>query len=247
MTAGSRGQCRGRGRRVRQDPARPGPVDVPEPIKRERSEHGLARNFVFTHLFGPALAQAISIFLYRTDPRPGIECWVIILTICSFWLLPFILRVTRNLQFVALLSIQLLAFASLYGLIPLRRRQFALHALADRRPAAGLLLLVRPALPAALGLFVRQPPGVLRRRLAVRVPGAPVAGGAGHGRAGSRSSRRRSTCRGWRSTTPASSRCAPTSSASSTATAPRRPPAPGQGNGGARKPRPVDLPRQDEP
>ncbi len=88
---------------------------IPEAIKRERSEHGLARNFVFTHLFGPALAQAISIFLYRTDPEPGIACWALILTICSFWLLPFALRATRNLQLVALLSIQLLAFASLYG------------------------------------------------------------------------------------------------------------------------------------
>jgi signal transduction histidine kinase len=88
---------------------------IPDAIRRERSEHGLARNFVFTHLFGPALAQSISIFLYLTDPRPGIECWAIILTICSFWVLPFALRITRNLQLVALLSIQLLAFASLYG------------------------------------------------------------------------------------------------------------------------------------
>jgi hypothetical protein len=35
---------------------------IPSAAKLERSEHGLARNFVFTHLFGPALSQSISLF-----------------------------------------------------------------------------------------------------------------------------------------------------------------------------------------
>jgi signal transduction histidine kinase len=88
---------------------------VPEAAKRERSELGLARNFVFTHLFGPLLAQSISVFLYLTDPNPGFACWTIIIAIWSFWALPFALKVTKNLQMVAFVSVEILAFASLFG------------------------------------------------------------------------------------------------------------------------------------
>jgi signal transduction histidine kinase len=88
---------------------------VPEAAKRERSELGLARNFVFTHLAGPLMAQSICLFLYLTDPHPGVVVWTMIVSIWSFWALPFILKITRNLQLVALMSVQTLAFASLYG------------------------------------------------------------------------------------------------------------------------------------
>ena len=44
---------------------------VPEAAKRERSELGLARNFVFTHLFGPLMAQSICLFLYLTTGASG--------------------------------------------------------------------------------------------------------------------------------------------------------------------------------
>ncbi|WP_395673977.1 sensor histidine kinase [Phenylobacterium sp.] len=88
---------------------------VPEAAKRERSELGLARNFVFTHLFGPLMAQSICVFLYLSDPRPGWVVWTIVGAIWSFWALPFVLRATKNLQLVALISVQTLAFASLFG------------------------------------------------------------------------------------------------------------------------------------
>ncbi|HEY8572959.1 sensor histidine kinase [Phenylobacterium sp.] len=88
---------------------------VPEAAKRERSELGLARNFVFTHLFGPLMAQSICIFLYLTDPKPDAVVWVMIGVIWSFWALPFVLKLTKNLPLVALVSVQALAFASLFG------------------------------------------------------------------------------------------------------------------------------------
>ena len=47
---------------------------IPTASRAERSEHGLARNFVFTHLFGPLLSQSIAVFLYLSDPHPGIPC-----------------------------------------------------------------------------------------------------------------------------------------------------------------------------
>jgi len=88
---------------------------IPNEAKVERSEHGLARNFVFTHLFGPALSQSISLFLYLSDPHPGLACWTVIVCIWSFWTLPFVYKLTSNLHLSALISVELLAFTSLFG------------------------------------------------------------------------------------------------------------------------------------
>jgi signal transduction histidine kinase len=88
---------------------------VPDNSRRKRSELGLARVFIFTHLFGPLLAQSISLFLYLTDPKPGFAVWTMIIAIWSFWTLPFLLKFSRNLQLVALISVEVLAFASLFG------------------------------------------------------------------------------------------------------------------------------------
>jgi signal transduction histidine kinase len=88
---------------------------IPTASKAERSEHGLARNFVFTHLFGPLLSQSIAIFLYLSDPHPGVPCWTVIICIWLFWTLPLVYKVTGSLQLSALISVELLAFTSLFG------------------------------------------------------------------------------------------------------------------------------------
>ena len=88
---------------------------IPAEAKLERSERGLAQNFVFTHLFGPALSQSISVFLYLSDPNPGFACWTVIVCIWLFWALPFVYKYTGNLQLSALMSVELLAFTSLFG------------------------------------------------------------------------------------------------------------------------------------
>jgi signal transduction histidine kinase len=88
---------------------------VPADRCRDRSELGMARVFIFTHLAGPLLAQSISLFLYLTDPQPGLAVWVLIVSIWSFWALPFVLKITGNLQMAALISVEVLSFASLFG------------------------------------------------------------------------------------------------------------------------------------
>jgi len=88
---------------------------IPAEAKLERSERGLAQNFVFTHLFGPALSQSIGLFLYLSDPHPGVACWTVIVCIWLFWTLPFVYRKSGNLQLAALISVELLAFTSLFG------------------------------------------------------------------------------------------------------------------------------------
>jgi signal transduction histidine kinase len=94
-----------------------GPIDwfVPVSMRYERSELSLARNFVFTHLFGPLISQSILLFLYWSDPRGGWPMWTICICVWSFWALPFFLKYTGNLYMTALISVELLAFTSLFG------------------------------------------------------------------------------------------------------------------------------------
>ncbi|MCO5093555.1 ATP-binding protein [Bosea sp. (in: a-proteobacteria)] len=88
---------------------------LPEAAKFDSAERSLGRNFVFTHLFGPLLSQPIGVFLYLIDPDPGFACWAIIVCTWLFWLLPFVLKLTGQLQLTALISVELLAFTALFG------------------------------------------------------------------------------------------------------------------------------------
>jgi len=88
---------------------------IPVTLRFERSELSLARNFVFTHLFGPLMSQAIIIFLRRTDPTGGWRVWTVAICVWGFLALPLLLRATGNLRLCAFISTQLLAFVSLFG------------------------------------------------------------------------------------------------------------------------------------
>jgi len=76
---------------------------------------GRARIFVFSHLFGPALGHAISIYLYLADPNRGFPFWVIVTSITLFWALPFGLKLTGRLQPLAWFSVENLTFVTLFG------------------------------------------------------------------------------------------------------------------------------------
>ena len=88
---------------------------IPAEIQRDKTELPVWRNFVFTHIAGPLLSQSISIFLWRADPSHGFACWTLMFSILAFLTLPFVLKFTRRLFVAALLSVQLLSFASLFG------------------------------------------------------------------------------------------------------------------------------------
>ena len=88
---------------------------IPDAAKAERSELNLARNFVFTHLAGPLLSQSVCVFLYLSDPNPGFACWTVIVCTWLFWTLPFVYRRTGKLQQTAIVTVELLAFTSLFG------------------------------------------------------------------------------------------------------------------------------------
>ncbi len=88
---------------------------IPNAAALERSERAVARNFVFTHLFGPLMSQPVPLYLYLTDKSHGVACWTVILCSWSFWLLPFVFKWSRSLELAATASVQILLFVSLFG------------------------------------------------------------------------------------------------------------------------------------
>ena len=88
---------------------------IPGSSHLERSDLSIARIFVLTHLFGPLMCQSMCVFLYQTDPNPGVPCLTVIACVCLFWTLPFVLKFSRSLKIAAILSVELLAFTSLFG------------------------------------------------------------------------------------------------------------------------------------
>jgi signal transduction histidine kinase/CheY-like chemotaxis protein len=88
---------------------------IPEPIKRDNEPHQRARMFLISHLFGPFLGHTITVYLYLLDPAPGIGLHLLAISITAFWAFPFLLRLTGLFNFLAVLSIQNLTFAVVWG------------------------------------------------------------------------------------------------------------------------------------
>jgi signal transduction histidine kinase len=88
---------------------------VPEALRERRSDLSLARNFVFTHIVGPAMGQSIAVFLFFADPEPGVAFFTVCMCIAAFWTLPLVLKFTGRIEPAAYASSQLLIFTSLFG------------------------------------------------------------------------------------------------------------------------------------
>jgi signal transduction histidine kinase len=88
---------------------------IPESLKTDAATFGVARIFVFSHLFGPALGQSISVYLYILDPSPGFAYWTVAGLITSFWTFPFWLKLTGWLGPLAQCSVQMLTVVTLFG------------------------------------------------------------------------------------------------------------------------------------
>lgn len=88
---------------------------IPDTAVLGRTEWELACTFVFTHIFGPLIAQPMWIYLYFAAPEVEYPLVVMAVATCSFWLLPFVLRRTGSIRLAAGCSFQLLTAASLFG------------------------------------------------------------------------------------------------------------------------------------
>ncbi|MFP1630787.1 ATP-binding protein [Zhengella sp. ZM62] len=87
---------------------------VPKNI-RGRTNIEMARIFVFTHLFGPMIAQPMAIYLYIVSPEVNYQLEVMVAGIYSFLLLTFVLKYTGSMMISSLLSFVGLAAVSLFG------------------------------------------------------------------------------------------------------------------------------------
>jgi signal transduction histidine kinase len=73
------------------------------------------RTFIFLHLMGPAMGQSVMVFLWRASIDVHWQFWLLEAAVCSFWLVPFLTKYSRNLVIPAFSSVQVLVFISLFG------------------------------------------------------------------------------------------------------------------------------------
>ena len=88
---------------------------IPANVKEESATKQRARMFLISHLFGPFLGHVITVCLYLLDRTPDLALWILVASISVFWLFPLALRLTGAFTFLALLSVQNLIFAVLWG------------------------------------------------------------------------------------------------------------------------------------
>jgi signal transduction histidine kinase len=88
---------------------------VPEELRNSTAVLWRARIFAISHLLGPFSAVVILAYLYRAEPNPGMPFWTIVVLCLAFWLLPFGMKLTRCLTYVAIFSICDLTFVSVFG------------------------------------------------------------------------------------------------------------------------------------
>ena len=88
---------------------------VPPQTRTDAATLGRARIFAFSHVFGPFLGHAITVYLYYADPERGLPFWIIVGCISLFWTMPLGLKFTGRLQQLALASVTNLTFVTLYG------------------------------------------------------------------------------------------------------------------------------------
>ena len=88
---------------------------IPDSVRRNHELEQRARMFLVSHLIGPFLGHTITIYLYLLDPSPGYALWVLAASITAFAAFPFLLKLTGWYTALAVLSVQNLIFAILWG------------------------------------------------------------------------------------------------------------------------------------
>ena len=88
---------------------------MPPALKADREMQARARMFLISHLIGPFLGHTITVYLYWLDPHPGYGLWVLVASITAFWAFPYTLKRSGAYTALALISVQNLIFAILWG------------------------------------------------------------------------------------------------------------------------------------
>jgi signal transduction histidine kinase len=88
---------------------------IPARMKENNELKQRARMFLISHLIGPFLGHTITVYLLILDPRPDYALWVLASQITVFWAFPFALKWTGWYNALAILSVQNLILAILWG------------------------------------------------------------------------------------------------------------------------------------
>ena len=88
---------------------------IPAKIKKDQGAHQRARMFLISHLFGPFLGNTITVYLFWLEESPDSALAILAGSISAFWLYPFALRLTGWYNLLAILSVQNLIFAIVWG------------------------------------------------------------------------------------------------------------------------------------
>ena len=88
---------------------------IPAEFAHEREKRQRARMFLISHFFGPVIGNSIPGYLYVLNIDRGFNVAVLAAAINAFWLYPIVLRLTGRYNLLALVSVQNLLFAILWG------------------------------------------------------------------------------------------------------------------------------------
>jgi signal transduction histidine kinase len=88
---------------------------IPAELQKSTANFWRARIFVISHVLGPFSAVAILGYLYRIQPAQDWVFWILCAACGSFWTMPLLLKLARNLYTPALYSFCALTFVSVFG------------------------------------------------------------------------------------------------------------------------------------
>lgn len=88
---------------------------IPAELQESKATLWRARIFVISHVLGPFSAIAILGYLYRALNTHDWVFWILCFASCSFWILPFALKLARSLHKPALYSFCVLTSISVFG------------------------------------------------------------------------------------------------------------------------------------
>jgi signal transduction histidine kinase len=88
---------------------------IPASLAADRETKKLARIFLYSHIFGPFIGSTVPLAIYAVERSADYKSELLLVSILSFWLYPFLLKYTSAYRTLSFLSIQTLIFAILWS------------------------------------------------------------------------------------------------------------------------------------
>jgi signal transduction histidine kinase len=89
---------------------------IPPEVQVQPDAHRRARMFMLSHVFGPLLGNVIPLYLhFIVKIEMDYRFWIFFISVMIFWVYPFALRITKQYQILAFISVQNLIFCILWA------------------------------------------------------------------------------------------------------------------------------------